>query len=149
MRKWWILGCGIVVGLAVLVVLMVGVCNLVGRAGMRWVGSLPTPPPKPTLTVGDTYWIGALVPPGGLSLPIIRDVTVYNKPGDPSSPDVTLIAFLHDATPVKLASIRDGRCYIEATGEYGQHVEGWVDCDRLLGYKPTPIPTPDRTPERP
>ncbi len=152
MRKWWTLGCGIVMGLLVLVVLMVALCNLVGRAGMRWAESLPTVPPKPTLTIGNTYWIGGLIPPAGLPQGLaIPDVAVYNKPGDPVfSPDVTIVWFLHDATPVTLAGIRDRWCYVEARDdEFDRNVEGWIDCDRLLGYEPTPIPTPDRTPERP
>jgi hypothetical protein len=151
MRKWWVLGCGIVVGLSVLVVLMVGLCNLVGRAGMRWVESLPAPAPKPSLVVGRTYWTAALMPPAPLSEGlVIPYVEVYNKPGDPFYPDVTIVYFLHDATPVKLAGIRDRSCYIEARDDELDHnVEGWVDCDRLLGYEPTPVPTPDRTPERP
>jgi hypothetical protein len=148
MRRW-ILGCGIVGGLLAITLV---VCIVTGLIGLSRVSeSLPTPRPRPTLTIGETYWIGALVPPpgifGGL---VVRDATLCNKPGDPiSDASVTIITFLSNATPVKLIGIRDEWCYIGATDEYGQHFEGWTDCERLLDYEPTPMPTPNPTPERP
>ena len=44
---------------------------------------------------------------------------------------------------------RDGWCYVETTNIFGRRVEGWLECNRLLDYEPTPIPTPNLTPEKP
>ncbi len=134
----WILGC-VIVGALLLMLVVIGVlCVGVGSLGLKQVaGSLPTPRPRPTLIVGNTYWIGALVPPAGLSRPTIRWVAIYNKPGAPGSPGVTTVAWLNDAdgTPVRLAGIRDKWCYIEATREYRGPVEGWMECHQLLDYE--------------
>jgi hypothetical protein len=118
MRKW-ILGCGAIGGLLTMFALVCVIAGLIGLA--RVTESLPIPIPTPELVMGRTYWTGALVPPpgvfGGL---VIRMTELYNKPGDPiSDASVTVIAFLSDATPVKLVGIQDKWCYIEATIEYG------------------------------
>ncbi len=148
MRKW-VLGCIIVGGLLAIAVV---VCLAAGLFGLARVAqSLPTPKPTPILTIGKTYWIGALMPPAGvLEGLVIRDVTLQNKPGSTiSDPSITVTGFLGDATPVKLTGTRDEWCYIEALNQFGKQVEGWLQCNRLLDYEPTPMPTPNLTPERP
>jgi hypothetical protein len=152
MRRWG-LPCGLVAGLLVFGAVVLCVIVLIG--GFIGLGnlakSLPTLPVPPKLVIGKTYWIGALVPPAGLPAGlVIPNVQLFNKPGSTiSDPSVTIVAILDDATPVKLTGIRDEWCYIKATDQFGKQVEGWLDCDRLLGYKPTPIPTPNLTPEKP
>jgi hypothetical protein len=150
-KRTWILGCGII---GVLLVLSVAVCVLAGGLGLvglvQFAESLPTPRPTPVLTIGEIYWIGALLPPPGLDGLVVRSAELYNKPGNSiSDPSVTIVMFLNDATPVKLAGSRGEWCYVEATNEFGQDVEGWLRCNRLLDYEPTPVPTPNRTPEPP
>lgn len=137
---------------ASLLALVTVACAVVVFTGLdRLVESLPTPQPRPTLTVGETYWIGALLPSPGLPAGLImRSADLYNKPGSSiTDPSVTIVAVLEDATPVKLIGIRDEWCYVEAADELGQHVEGWLRCSRLLDYEPTPVPTPNLTPEKP
>jgi len=137
-----ILTCGLVAsGLAILCV-VAAIAGLVGLG--RLAESLPTPSPQPTLIVGETYWTGA---PAGL---VVRWTDLQNKPGSVIGDlDVTIIAVLGDATEVELSGIRDGWCYVEAPNEFGRPVEGWLKCNRLLDYRPTPIPTPNLTPEKP
>ena len=144
-----ILTCGLVAsGLAILCV-VAAIAGLVGLG--RLAESLPTPSPQPTLIVGETYWTGAIAPPPGLPAGlVVRWTDLQNKPGSVIGDlDVTIIAVLGDATEVELSGIRDGWCYVEASNEFGRHVEGWLQCDRLLDYEPTPIPTPNLTPEKP
>jgi hypothetical protein len=148
MRKW-VLGCIIVGGLLAIAVV---ICLAAGFFGLARVAqSLPTPKPTPILTTGKTYWIGALIPPAGVPEGlVIRYAILQNKPGSSiNDPTITVIRFLDDATPVKLTGIRDEWCYIEALDQFGKQVEGWLECNRLLDYEPTPVPTPNLTPERP
>jgi hypothetical protein len=80
----------------------------------------------------------------------MRSADLYNKPGNSiSDPTVTIVAVIGEATVVKLVGMQEEWCYIEATNQFGQGVEGWLRCDRLLDYEPTPFPTPDLTPQRP
>jgi len=135
-----------------LLVVFVLACAVVLFTGLdRLAKSLPTPQARPTLTIGQTYWIGALLPPPGLPAGLrIPNADLYNKPGTSlSDPSVTIVAVLGDATPVKLGGIRNEWCYVEGTDEFGKHVEGWLRCDRLLDYKPTPVPTLNLTPQKP
>jgi hypothetical protein len=151
MRRW-ALPCGLIAGLLVLVVVLCALILIAGIVGLgRLAESLPTPPPRPTLIVGETYWIGAVLPPPGLPAGLaMPHANLYNKPGSGiSDPSVTIVAVLNDATPVRLTGIRDEWCYVEAPDQFGQHVEGWLHCDRLLDYEPTPFPTPNLTPEKP
>ena len=151
MRRW-ALPCGLIAGLLALMAVLCVVALITGFIGLgRLAESLPTPLPRPTLVVGETYWIGALLPPPGLPAGLVMpSANLYNKPGSSiSDPSVTIVAVLDDTTPVKLTGIRDEWCYVEATNQLGQHVEGWLRCDRLLDYEPTPVPTPNLTPEKP
>ena len=125
---------------------------IVGVIGLgRFADTLPTPQPHPTLVVGETYWVGALLPPPGLpSGLVLRYADLYNKPGDSiNDPSITIVAVVNDATPVTLTGIQESWCYVEATNEFGNQVEGWMNCDRLLDYEPTPFPTLNLTPQSP
>ena len=144
--------CGLIIGLAFVGVLLCGAVLLVVLFKLgRFVESLPTPRPSPVLEVGKTYWIGAILPPPGLPAGLtLYYVDIQNKPRSSlNDPGITVIGVLKDATPVKLTGIQDKWCYIEATNEFGDPVEGWLDCDQLLDYQPTPFPTPDLTPVKP
>src|SRR5574341_956819 len=146
------LTCGIVAGLIVLGIVVCAVALIVGFIALgRFAQTLPTPQPRPTLIVGENYWIGALLPPPGLPEGLVmRSAVLYNKPASSiNDPSVTIVAVLNDATPVKLTGIQNEWCYVEATNQLGQHVEGWLQCDRLLDYEPTPFPTPNLTPVKP
>jgi len=146
------LTCGLIAGVLVLVAVLCAVAVIGGFIGLGQLAeSLPTSPPRPTLVVGETYWIGAIVPPPGLPAGlVVRYANLQNKPGSTiKDPGVTIVAMLDDATEVKLTGIRDDWCYVETSNEFGRHVEGWLECNRLLDYRPTPVPTPNLTPEKP
>lgn len=151
-RFRWVHACGIV---AVILILGVVGCTVVTGIGfgqlVQLVNKLPTPPPQPTLVVGETYWIGALQPPGGILEGLTTTYAIVNnKPGSSlDDPGITIVGILQDATPVTLIGIENEFCYIEATNEFNSPVEGWLSCSRLLDYQPTPFPTPNLTPERP
>lgn len=113
---------------------------------------LATSIPKSKLVPGNQYWTAAYDDPwSGPS----SWVPLSNKPSDDwNDPAVALIDFLPDAAPVTLIGVQDAWCYVEGIGisfEFaaGVHVEGWLRCDVLLTYEPTPLPTPNLTPERP
>ena len=140
--------CLIVGGLVVVSVLACAVALFTGLERLAEV--LPTPQPQPTFTVGETYWIGALLPVAPLPRSLVlRSADMYNKPGNINDPDVRIIGVLGEGTEVKLRGIRGEWCYVEGTSEFGRHIEGWLGCIRLLDYKPTPLPTPNLTPEQP
>jgi len=144
--------CGLIAGVLVLAAMLCAVIVIVGFVGLgRLAESLPTLPPRPTLVIGETYWTGAIMPPRGLPAGLVmRWTDLQNKPGSTiKDPSVTIITMLDDATRVELTGIRDGWCYVETTNMFGRPVEGWLKCNRLLDYRPTPIPTPNLTPEKP
>lgn len=109
----------------------------------------PTGIPKPDFAIGGQYWTSACSDPwGGLS----SWVDLSNKPSDNwSDPSVTIVGVLSDASPVTMIGIRADWCLVGGTEELflRRYVEGWLKCSRLLSYKPTPLPTPNLTPERP
>jgi len=113
---------------------------------------LPTSIPKSNLVAGNQYWTAAYDDPWSGPSPW---VPLSNKPSDDwTDPAVAIVDFLSDASLVMLVGTQDGWCYVEGTGLAiegipGVHVEGWLRCDSLLTYKPTPLPTVDLTTERP
>lgn len=111
--------------------------------------SEPTGTPKPDFAIGGQYWTSAYWDPwSGPS----SWVDLLNKPSDDwSDPSVTIVGVLSDASPVTLIGIRADWCLVGGTEELflRRYVEGWMHCDILLSYKPTPLPTPNLTPERP
>jgi hypothetical protein len=123
-----------------------------GVAGLNRVAkNLPTIRPRTTLTIGQTYWVGAIIPPLGLpSGMVLRYANLYNKPGYMTTdPSITVVSTLSDSIPVKLNGMQENWYYVEATNQFGENVEGWLNCDQLLDYQPTPYPTPNRRPQRP
>jgi len=143
------------------VVLAVAGCLVLSSLGViQLAKQLPTARPTPSLVVGQTYWVGAVLPPEGfLSGLVIRDALIYNKPGSSlSDPSIAIVADVPDATALTLSGIQDEYCYVEGeyfplrdTGitDYSQKADGWIDCSRLLDYEPTPYPTPNLTPQQP
>ncbi len=108
-----------------------------GLIGLGWLSdSPPTPRPSPPLTVGETYWIGALTPRSDVHGPSIPNVAIYSKPGRVTDPGITIVEVFVEARPVKLAEIRDEWCYVEVNNIHGQRVEGWMDCGQLHGGMP-------------
>ena len=115
------------------------------------IEALPTVPPTPQLIEGNEYWLG------GIELGPIRDywTTLYSLPSH--GPDSTLVSIVSDSSRVTLVKKQDGWCYVEVVDEYfrdsilgnDEIEEGWVRCSCLLGYHPTPLPTPILTPQRP
>jgi hypothetical protein len=152
-KRKWAVTCPAIIGLLVIVGIACLVISIIVLD--RIVTVLPTPQPKPILEIGRTYWIGAFIPPPGIpSGLVISNIYVYNKPGNSlTDPSVTIVAVLPDSTEVTLIGLQDEWCFIEGLyslfEDYQKNVEGWIDCDRLLDYKPTPYPTPNLTPERP
>ncbi len=152
MRRWAVT-CGIVAGLLILGAVICAVAIITGFVELgQWINTLPTPEPRPTLIVGENYWVSALLLPPGLPAGLVlQSATLYNKPGSSiSDPSVTIVGVLKDTTPVKLSGIRDDEwCYVEGSDDFGDHVVGWMNCIQLLDYEPTPFPTPNLTPEKP
>lgn len=137
----WTLTCSLIVGLLVLIAVLCAVTLVAGVIGLgRLAESLPTPPPRPILIVGEIYWTSAMrfLGEDWIWTPL------YSIPGG----EVTYDS-LKDATPVLLIGIQDEWCYVEAMNDWGREVEGWLLCRSLLNYQPTPIPTPNLTPKRP
>ena len=156
--KKWLIPLGIA---CTSVIVGVIVCAVVASLGFfRLAQTLPTPAPTLVLTVGKGYWVNALIPPQGLLAGLVlRNADVYNKPGNPiTDPSVTIIAVIPDATELTLKAVQANWCYVEGTyypfrelgiTDYSQSIEGWMECNRLLDYAPTPYPTPDKTPQAP
>jgi hypothetical protein len=144
-RKW-ILPCGIISCLLIALAFGGGLILLLRFE--HFTQFLPTPQPTISLIAGNTYLISGIsadiAPPLGS-----RFATLFNKPA-PSNrdPSATVVGALHDATPVKLIGVQDDWCYVEGT-DNGIHLEGWLRCNQLLDNRPTPIPTLNRTPQRP
>lgn len=157
MRKWLV-----PLGVTCAVVIVgVAVCLLATSLGIfRIAQSLPTPAPTAILTIGRNYWVNALLPPLGMPAGlVIPNANVYNKPGNPiTDPSVTIIAVVPDATELTLTAVQTNWCYVSGIyyplrqagiTDYSQPVEGWMECNRLLDYEPTPYPTPNQTPQAP
>ncbi|MBA7647462.1 hypothetical protein ES703_55234 [subsurface metagenome] len=96
------------------------------------------------LYLGNQFWLSAYDDPwSGPS----SWVPIYNLPGESfSNPAVAPIDFIPDATLVTLIWAKDEYCYVEGFGPSiegfpGGPVAGWLSCDLLLTYEPTPIPT--------
>ncbi|MBA7539596.1 hypothetical protein ES705_31876 [subsurface metagenome] len=101
---------------------------------------------------GPTYWISSYWDPW---LGPSEWVPIYNLPGEfLSNPSVAIIDYIPDATLVELIGVKDEYCYVEGFAHSIEGIpdvpfEGWLNCDFLLTYKPTPIPTLNLTPQRP
>ena len=93
--------------------------------------------PPPELTEGNTYWVKAPM--------VFHDVTIYTKPGRGTG---EICGVLPNATEARLVKLDGKWCYVEAIGELGPE-EGWLECIALVDHYITPIPTPNRTPQRP
>jgi hypothetical protein len=146
----WVVPCAVVAG-----VLLIGViaCFAASRVGLnRLLTSLPGRSSTVELVEGERYWVGAMQPPlpfmEGLSVPY---ATLLSEPGEitASDPTTAFVGMLPDATPVTLREVQDEWCRVEGTDEWGDHVEGWMQCIQLLDYEPTPVPMPGLTPEQP
>lgn len=152
LKKWLVPLC-VTYMLVVLCVCVIGACYGI----FRLVQSLPTPVPTIVLKTGNNYWVGALIPPKGLPAGLVlRYADIYNKPGHSlTDPSVTIIATVPDTTELTLVAIQKDWCYVKGTyymsgiESHGEQVEGWMECNRLLDYKPTPYPTPNLTPQTP
>lgn len=115
------------------------------------VERLPTVAPTPELIEGNEYWLE------GIELGPIRDYWINLLSLPEHSADSTIVAVVSDSSRVKLVAKREDWCYIEVVDEHFRDAilvndeveEGWIQCSRLLGYRPTPLPTPVRTPQRP
>lgn len=67
------------------------------------------------------------------------------------------MAVVSDTSEVRLVKVSDPWCYVEVIDEYFRDPlmenekieEGWIECDILLDYRPTPVPGPIMTPQRP
>ena len=93
--------------------------------------------PARQLEEGGTYWVETWF--GGHSQ------SLYTKPQSGVDNYCGAIENGAKATLIK----QDGRwCYIEGSDRYGRH-EGWIPCTWLTDHEVTPIPTPNRTPQRP
>lgn len=102
---------------------------------------------QPTFAIGARYWTSAYEDP---LLGISHIVPIFNKPSDDfNDPTVTVLDFLQDATPLTLIGMQSDWCYVKALSLIGQSVEGWLRCKQLLEYQPTPLPTPNLTPQAP
>lgn len=152
MRGKWLVVIGIVIGL-----LICGACAFVGMSGVislgRFVESLPTPQPTPILVEGETYWLKAIEGIGPLPGMYWIDLMSLPQHGGQS----TIVAVVSDASQLRLVKVSGGWCYVEVIDEYFRDPtlkneeieEGWIECHRLLDYRPTPLPTPIMTPQRP
>jgi hypothetical protein len=166
MRKWLV---PLSVTCAVVIV-GVAICAIAAFLGIfRLAQALPTPAPTSVLTIGRNYWVNALVPPPGMPAGLVdRYANVYNKPGSPiTDPSVTIIAVISDATELTLTAVQADWCYVRGTYNFMSGIniptpeppmptldftrpfEGWMECNRLLDYEPTPYPTPNQTPQAP
>jgi len=106
--------------------------------------ALPSPHPTPELVEGRRYWLEGLQLPGGFLRTRWVDLLSLPQRGGGS----TITGVLENGSEVTLVG-REGKwCYVEGQGQYGIQ-EGWLECDRLLDYKPTPFPTSVTTPQRP
>jgi hypothetical protein len=146
----WVVPCAVVAA-----VLLIGViaCVVASRVGLnRLLTSLTGRSSTVELVEGERYWVGAMQPPlpfmEGLSVPY---ATLLNEPGEVTAADPTtaFVGMLPDATPVTLKEVQDEWCRVEGTDEWGDQIEGWMQCIQLLDYEPTPVPLPDLTPEQP
>jgi hypothetical protein len=146
----WVVPCAVVAG-----VLLIGViaCVVASRMGFnRLLTSLPGRSSTVELVEGERYWVGAMQPPlpfmEGFSVPY---ATLLSEPGEVTAADPTtaFVGMLPDTTPVTLKEVQDEWCRVEGTDEWGDQVEGWMQCNQLLDYEPTPVPLPDLTPELP
>ena len=136
-----------VVAVVALAASVAGCCGALSEAVER----LPTVPPTPELIDGNEYWLE------GIELGPIRSYWVDLLSLPEHSADSTIVAVVSDSSRVKLVAKREDWCYIEVVDEHFRDAilvndeveEGWIQCSRLLGYRPTPLPTPVRTPQRP
>ena len=143
---------GIVAGL-----LVCGICGFAGVGGVirlgRFVESLPTPTRTPTLIEGGTYWLRAIEGVGPLPGMYWLDLLSLPEHGGRS----TIVAVVSDTSQVRLVKVSGEWCYVEVIDEYfraptseNENIEeGWIECDMLLDYRPTPVPGPIMTPQRP
>lgn len=150
MRKW-LVPLGVT---CVAIIVGVVICVIAASIGLfRLAQTLPTPAPTPVLTVGKSYWVSALIPPKGLPAGLVLpSADIYNKPGNSiTDPSVTVVAVVPDATELTLAAVQADWCYMKGRyySDYSKSVEGWLKCNRLLDYEPTPYPTPNKTPQAP
>ncbi len=166
MRKWLI-----PLGISCIVIIVgVAICVIAASLGIfRLAQSLPTPAPTAALIIGRNYWVNALIPPPGMPAGlVISNADVYNKPGNPiTDPSVAIIAVVPDTTELTLMAVQADWCYVQGiynfmsgisiptpeppmpTPDFTRPIEGWMECSRLLDYKPTPYPTPNQTPQAP
>ena len=137
--------------LIVTTILLVAVQTCCCGGIYKAIEGLPTVPPTPELIEGNEYWLG------GIELGPIRlywtDLLSLPNHG----PDSILVYVVSDSSRVRLVRKQDDWCYVEVVDEYFRHSpphsdklkEGWMECSRLLDYRPTPLPTPVLTPQRP
>jgi hypothetical protein len=119
-----------------------GVCLFVGSAAITGIKEAVTKQTTPELVEGNTYWIKAPL--------VFHDVSLYTKPKKGIlDTEPVICGVLDNATEVKLVGKEGDWCYIEGVGSFGTRQEGWVDCIVLLNYQPTPLPTPNLTPQHP
>lgn len=125
-----------------LIVLALCSCSaiLLGKLGE----TLPTPRTRPELVEGRTYWLEGLELPGGLLRS--RWIDLYTLPRHEEGS--TIGGVLENGSEVVLIGQEGKWCYVEGQGPYAIE-EGWIRCNRLLDYEPTPFPTRVRTPRRP
>lgn len=143
---WIVLGTGVVgILLGTALCIFVGTAAISGvRSGVETVTASRPPAVDPTALVkGNLYWVAA-------PSPWDRVVDLYTKPAEGwFDLEQHLCAVIRDATRVTFVA-RDGPwCYIECLGCNPRPKEGWLRCNLLLDYEPTPVPTPNITPQRP
>ncbi|HEY9153271.1 MAG TPA: hypothetical protein VIN60_10330 [Anaerolineales bacterium] len=165
--KKWLIPLGITCGVILFGII---ICVIVSSLGLFHLAqSLPTPAPTAALVIGHDYWVSALIPPLGMPAGLVlRYAELFNKPGNPiNDPSVTLTAMIPDATELTLVATQQNWCYVRGTYNFMQGIniptlappmptpdftkpfEGWMECNRLLDYAPTPYPTPNSTPQPP
>jgi len=122
--------------------------------------SVSTRTPDLSFVVGQTYWVNGVEPEGFLIQGMPNEwTTLYNKPSDDvSDSTVTWLFFIPAGEPVRVDGVEGRFCYV--VGEDPEAMakvpfdgecffDGWMECKYLLSFQPTPLPTPNLTPQRP
>ena len=96
------------------------------------------PPSQSTFTIGQQYWTSALVVKGSNGTFIQPNVQLL-KTSPPSL--LGFAGWMRDSTALKLLDIEDNTwCQVEGDDMDNKAIVGWLPCERLLNYKPTPVP---------